>query len=365
MHLLFSIYFLLWLSFLFTFYLLFYLPILNHFLVRLRNFNSMSSRTSLVFIPGAWHKPSCYDKLKEQLQTQHHLRCIPVTLPTTMDNPMATFKDDVDAARSAIKNETERGCDVIVVAHSYGGTVGNSAVKGFNRPAFTPAGTSSAERGYVIGLILIATGFCFTGLTFMDHFLNVTPPFFRVNNETGFADLTVHPQKFFYHDLPPAEADQATSMLTTQSLKALFEGREYSYSGWLDVPVWFIGTAEDQGLPIAVQRAQIGMARTLGGNVVYTELQSSHSPFLSQPTQVVQIMLQAFQSFSRTKPDEAPETLELANKQYIPLVSPWQPATWFRYGLPLVIGHFVGWTILSYRKIKSFWGFQSRDTKVD
>ncbi|KIL93791.1 hypothetical protein FAVG1_02352 [Fusarium avenaceum] len=263
-----------------------------------------------------------------------------------MDNPMATFKDDVDAARSAIKNETERGCDVIVVAHSYGGTVGNSAVKGFNRPAFTPAGTSSAERGYVIGLILIATGFCFTGLTFMDHFLNVTPPFFRVNNETGFADLTVHPQKFFYHDLSPAEADHATSMLTTQSLKALFEGREYSYSGWLDVPVWFIGTAEDQGLPIAVQRAQIGMARTLGGNVVYTELQSSHSPFLSQPTQVVQIMLQAFQSFSGTKPDETPEAFELANKQYIPLVSPWQPATWFR-------------------KIKSFWGFQSRDIKAD
>ncbi|KAH7201371.1 Alpha/beta hydrolase family-domain-containing protein [Fusarium oxysporum] len=340
----------------------------------------MSSETSLVFVPGAWHKPSCYGKVMEQLRNQHHLRCIPVTLPTTMDDPMATFKDDVGAVRSAIRQETENGRDVIVIAHSYGGTVGNSAVKGFSKPTFVREESSASsqssistatsskripETGHVVGLVLIATGFCFTGLTFMDHFLNITPPFFRVNKETGFADLAVRPQKFFYHDLPPAEADHATSMLTTQSLRALFEGSEYSYSGWLDVPVWFIGTVEDQGLPIVVQRAQIGMARMLGGRVVYTELKTSHSPFLSQPTQVVQIMLQAFESFTGTRADETPKALEVANKPFIPLVSPWQPTTWFRYGLPLVVGSFVGCTILLYRKVKSLWSFQSGETKAD
>ncbi|KAI6760064.1 hypothetical protein HG531_013637 [Fusarium graminearum] len=66
----------------------------------------------------------------------------------------------------------------------------------------SPSVKSYSETGYVVGLILIATGFCFTGLTFMDHFLNIIPPFFRVNKETGFADLTIRPQKFFYHDLP-------------------------------------------------------------------------------------------------------------------------------------------------------------------
>ncbi|KAG5818144.1 hypothetical protein H9Q74_010200 [Fusarium xylarioides] len=246
-----------------------------------------------------------------------------------MDDPMATFKDDVDAVRSAIRHETEKGRDVIVITHSYGGTVGNSAVKGFSRPAQSsasgqssiPTPTSSKRTpgtGYVVGIIPIATGFCFTGLTFMDHFLNITPPFFRVNKKTGYADLTVRPQKFFYHDLPPAEADHATSMLTTQSLKALFEGREYSYSGWLDVPVWFIGTVEDQGLPIVVQRAQIGMVRMLGSRVIYTELKTSHSPFLSQPKQVVQIVLQAFEAFTGTRADETPETIELTNQPFIP-----------------------------------------------
>ncbi|KAF5989579.1 methyltransferase [Fusarium bulbicola] len=122
-----------------------------------------------------------------------------------MDDPMETFKDDVDAVRSAIRQETENGCDVIVITHSYGGTVGNSAVKGFSRPAGSSASRQSSmptptsskqtpETGHVVGIIPIATGFCFTGLTFMDHFLNITPPFFRVNKKTGYADLTVRPQ---------------------------------------------------------------------------------------------------------------------------------------------------------------------------
>ncbi|CZS83101.1 unnamed protein product [Fusarium graminearum] len=31
------------------------------------SFYTMSGHTSLVFIPGAWHKPSCYDKVIQQL----------------------------------------------------------------------------------------------------------------------------------------------------------------------------------------------------------------------------------------------------------------------------------------------------------
>ncbi len=62
--------------------------------------------------------------------------------------------------RAVISGETTQGRDVVVVAHSYGGIVGSSAVKGFTlprrrcrpgpAPAATPAtpqrrGTSSAS----------------------------------------------------------------------------------------------------------------------------------------------------------------------------------------------------------------------------
>ncbi|KAJ4252450.1 hypothetical protein NW762_011051 [Fusarium torreyae] len=242
-----------------------------------------------------------------------------------MDDPMASFKDDIDAARHAIVTEMSKGRDVIVVAHSYGGMVGNSAVKGLTGPiseraqASTPNDSSSStaisdaqnlNQGRVVGLILIATELTLTGVAFMDPFFGHPPPSWRVNKETGFADLVVRPQDLFYNDLPPVEADYHSSMLTTQSLKALFEGGEHAYSGWLDVPIWYIGTIDDKGLPIAVQRIQVGMARAMGGDVIHAEMRTSHSPFLSQPAQVVQILLQAHHAFTGQTADNRLEILE-------------------------------------------------------
>ena len=44
------------------------------------------------------------------------------------------------------------------------------------------------------------------------------------------------------------------SRLEKQSLKALTDGGEYAYSGWKDVPVWFLATAEDKAYLVQVQR---------------------------------------------------------------------------------------------------------------
>ena len=43
---------------------------------------------SLVFIPGAWHQPSCYDTVIALLTNVHQLRCLRVTLPSTQNNPL-------------------------------------------------------------------------------------------------------------------------------------------------------------------------------------------------------------------------------------------------------------------------------------
>ncbi|OQD73957.1 hypothetical protein PENDEC_c013G03228 [Penicillium decumbens] len=215
----------------------------------------MSTPPTLVFIPGSWHKPTCYDKVTKLLQDQHNLKCVSITLPSTTGNPAATFKDDLDAAREAISTETTHGRNVVVVAHSYGGMVGNSAIKGFTPD---PTSQNQTSTGYVIGLILIASGFTLSGVAFMDPFFGRPPPSWRVNNETGYAELVAPPRELFYHDLPADEAELWVSQLTTQSLKALFEGREYSYAGWRDVPAWYIGTVEDRGLPVLAQRMTVG-----------------------------------------------------------------------------------------------------------
>ncbi|CAL5870462.1 uncharacterized protein PFLUO_LOCUS4699 [Penicillium psychrofluorescens] len=291
---------------------------------------------TLVFIPGSWHQPKCYDKLTTLLHGQHELNCVSVTLPSTAGNPAATFKDDFDAAREAISEETTHGRNVVVIAHSYGGMVGNSAVGGFTRPRDT---TETSPTGYVIGLILIATGYTLTGFTFMDPFLGHPPPSWRVNSATGYAELVTPPRELFYHDLPAEEAEFWVSQLRPQSLKALFEGGEYTYAGWKDVPTWYIGTVEDRGLPVVAQRMSVGMAREMGASVEHRELRTSHSPFLSQPEATARIVWEAVEAFIGKSGGDESTLSGRGDVIAVPKATLWQPFTWFRFGLPLALGH--------------------------
>jgi pimeloyl-ACP methyl ester carboxylesterase len=307
----------------------------------------MSNPPTLVFIPGSWHRPTCYGPVIKLLQPR--FKCISITLPSNSGNPAATFKDDLDAARSVISDETAAGRDVVVVAHSYGGMVGNSAVKGFTPGAKNP----TPGCGCVIGIILIASGCTLTGLSFMDPSFGRPPPSWRVNEDTGYAEIVTPPRELFYHDLPEDEAEFWVSQLTTQSLKALFEGGEYSYAGWLDVPTWYIGTTEDRGLPVVMQRMGIGMAREMGGLVEHRELQTSHSPFLSQPEATVRIVLEALEAFTGKSGDESTSGRDEVIAR--PQARLWQPLTWFRFGLPLVLGHIFGRGYLLFTWGRRLW----------
>ncbi|RAK95977.1 uncharacterized protein BO80DRAFT_417846 [Aspergillus ibericus CBS 121593] len=226
----------------------------------------------------------------------------------------------------------------------------NSAIKGF---AQSPDATTR-PTGSVIGLILIASDFTLTGLAFMDPFFGHPPPFWRVNSTTGYAELVTPPRELFYLDLPAEEAEYWVSQLTTQSLKALFEGGEHTYAGWQDVPVWYIGTVEDRGLPVLAQRMQVGMAREMGGRVEHRELQTSHSPFLSQPEATVKIMLEAIEAFTE---QAAGSTSAMVGRGDIavPRTMLWQPLTWFRFGLPMAFGRVIGRGILLFGWGRRLW----------
>lgn len=43
--------------------------------------------------------------------------------------------------------------------------------------------------------------------------------------------------------------------------KALAEGGEHAYAGWKDVPVWYLATIEDKGLPFEAQRYFVQAAK--------------------------------------------------------------------------------------------------------
>ncbi|KAK6498767.1 hypothetical protein TWF481_011341 [Arthrobotrys musiformis] len=309
----------------------------------------MSDLPTLVFVPGAWHRPICYSKIIKPLEEEYNLKCRAVTLPSASDNPEATFKDDLDAACGVISGETGEGRDVVVIAHSYGGLVGNSAIKDFVR--------GEEGKGRVVGLVLIASGFTFTGLAFMDPLLGIPPPAWRVNRDTGFAEIVVDAGEFFYHDVEEGERGYWVRQLGEQSLKSLFEGGEYTYAGWRDVPAWYVGTVEDRGLPVVVQRMNVGMARGMGGDVVHRELRSGHSPFLSMPGEVVGILVEAVEAFTGKKVARREEVGGTGGGGgvILPAVRLWEPTTWWRFGVPFFFGRIIGRGIVAFGWWRRVW----------
>lgn len=308
----------------------------------------MEHKPTLVLIPGAWHKPQCYHKLTKSFQNEHGFKCTSVDLPSTRGDPNATYKDDIEAARDAITAEIAAGRNVIVIAHSYGGMIGNSSIKGLTRPQ---SSTSNGTTGHVLALVLIASGFTITGLAFMDPLFGHPPPFWRVNKGTGFAELIADELELFYHDLPQEEGEYWVGQLTTQSLKALFEGGEHSYAGWKDVPTWYIGTTEDRGLPVVIQRLQVGAARGQGGVIHHMELPASHSPFLSMPDEVKSIILHAVEEVGGLKSQDKRGIVDL-KKYEDPRVRLFAPRSWLRFGIPFAVGHVIGWGFFAYYKLR-------------
>jgi alpha-beta hydrolase superfamily lysophospholipase len=164
----------------------------------------MTSKPTFVMVPGAGHGPEVWDKVSSLLEQQGY-HTVSIDLPTTSGNPSKSFKDDVNVTQGIIRAETSQGHNVVVVVHSYGGMVGESAIRGFSRPKDNAP--ISASNGYIIGLIVIASVYAPPGMTFLDGAGGKPPPSWRFDPD-GFAEIQVPARELFYHDLPIAEGDE-------------------------------------------------------------------------------------------------------------------------------------------------------------
>ncbi|KIV99839.1 uncharacterized protein PV09_08508 [Verruconis gallopava] len=250
-------------------------------------------KPSFVFVPGAWHRAEIWNKVAFILEAQGY-KCLLVTLPTTNGSNTSSFVDDVHATQDMIRSETSQGRDVVVVVHSYGGVVGQSAMKGF-----TVTKDSGNNTGHVIGQFIIASGFAIAGMTFLDGTGGVPPPTWGID-PSGFAELRVPARELFYHDLPEEEGHEWVARLTKQSMKAFTEGRDVTYTGWLEVPNWLLMTTDDKALPIDTQRMMAAMVKDQA-KLTVREIATSHSPMLSKPEEVANMIIEATNTFTTVK----------------------------------------------------------------
>ncbi|KAF3355729.1 Putative mannose-1-phosphate guanyltransferase [Verticillium dahliae VDG1] len=84
---------------------------------------------TIVFIPGAWHGPWAFDTVRKNLES-HGYPASATTLASLANlDSDGGMCEDAASIRTELEGLIERGNEVVVVAHLYGGVPSSNAVK--------------------------------------------------------------------------------------------------------------------------------------------------------------------------------------------------------------------------------------------
>jgi len=222
-----------------------------------------------VFVHGGWHDGWSWHLVRELLDT----RGVP---SVALDLPMTTLGADA-AVLSAALAEIEG--DAVVISHSWGGSVATLGAIGApnvrhliylcatlteaGQPTLSPARVPVAGRETMRSKVVIET-----------ETTTVIDPE---------ASLAV-----FYPDVEPSLARQAAARLRPFQKTGYAVVETDAVAAWRTVPTTYVVCADDRMIHPDTQRDMAATAAAAGAEVL--EWHSSHSPFLSHPDLVADLV---------------------------------------------------------------------------
>ncbi|KAL1967164.1 hypothetical protein VTN77DRAFT_3455 [Rasamsonia byssochlamydoides] len=235
-----------------------------------------SQKPTLVFLPGAWHTPECFEKVMAQLKALGY----PTTttqLPSVGGKVSTTMTDDAAHINKFLSQLVDDGKDVVLIMHSYSGIPGTESVKGLAKKDRQAAGLP----GGIVALVYIAAFLLPQGQSLVS-FLGSMPDWVifdgdRLTVETGPA--------VFYNDLPSDTAEYWSSKLQHHAWPSF--NTPLSYPAYQHVPSTYLFCEQDMAIPLPGQKA---MASFAGEGLKTHTCTASHSPMLSMLELVVNVI---------------------------------------------------------------------------
>lgn len=226
--------------------------------------SALANNKTVVLVHGAFADGSSWNRVIDKLQRQH-TEVIAVQLPLT------SLKEDVAATQRAIARAHG---DVVLVGHSWGGTViseaGNDArVKALVYvAAFAPdSGKSTADLAGSYPAPPGSAGIAKTA----DGFLYLPAKSVRQD---------------FAPDITAAEQNRLTA--TQGPIRADAFAEKVTHAAWHDKPSWYVVSKSDRMINPDLERA---MAKAIDAKT--SEVAASHVSMVSHPEEVARVIEQA------------------------------------------------------------------------
>lgn len=226
----------------------------------------MATETTVVLVHGAWHNDTCWDLVRRRLDE----RGVP---SVAVQLPMSTLDQDAAVVRKAIDDAPG---DVVVVGHSWGGSPVTMGAAGFEK----------VKHLIYLAAFMIEAGLPVTEFETRHDTTGGTAMVPEGDNMIIDPDLAI---AAFYHDVEPGLAAATAASLRPFELRGFAPVETDLVAAWKTVPSTYVLTTDDRAVHPEDQRVMAGNA----GEVV--EIDTSHSPFLSRPDLVADIIAERWE----------------------------------------------------------------------
>ncbi|QSZ31965.1 hypothetical protein DSL72_001534 [Monilinia vaccinii-corymbosi] len=255
---------------------------------------SISRNPEFVIVPGAWHSPESFKPTTDILQAKGYKVHGIYLKSVGASPPLEDFQPDVEVIRNTIESLLAKSTPIILIYHSYGGTVGSEALSSYLK-TLPPSTTPSSPYGLIRRLIYI-TAFVFPRGTSLMSTLGYKPAPGTVVSDDSTVTRCVDPYADLYHDIPRAEAGKYIDMLKDHSYKTFDSPVEAE--PWRFIPSTYIACENDRAIPLAAQLGMIARAQEMaeGSFDTIERTNSGHSPFISQPEWLAEKLIKAAES---------------------------------------------------------------------
>jgi len=222
----------------------------------------------VLLVHGAWHNSAAFTPFISDLrEVGLEVNTLDLLSAQRDGQPLGDLYHDAALVRSTV---TQMGDNVLVLGHSYGGMPITEGLEG----------TTNVSR-----LVYLTAFMLGAGTSLMDACGPVDPPWW-IRSDDGESIFPASPKDVFYNTSPLELAKAAADSLRPQSVSSF--SQKLTKCAWDSIPSTYILCRQDQAIPLVAQEAMSSQATKR------IELDTDHSPFLSAPSELAEIIASEF-----------------------------------------------------------------------